>query len=509
MKRFFNFVTQGRRWALLFSLFWIIPCIFALVWVSLFVPTNASLRVDRTGAIQLLILSLSAILPSVIAGICYWRGYYQTRKRLSVSLNQASDLDRSNTKLGEKLSDALDRVSDLERSNAELEEKLKITTEQAGLSIRLYPEGFGDIEYALIERLFRDCQKVWLYPLPGGFSGSLVFQAESENRQGRHQRSMVLKLGDRSKIKTEEQNYNTFVKPYIGHTVELIRTEYKGKRGAILFTYANLRGKTLTFEECYSDAKRNTIDDVVAVIEELFQNTLRLWLAGAQPNPCSYLYQTYSLPTEDWEEICKAVSDLGFDLGANYFNCLGRHFPNPLKETQEWFRDRQGQKFKTMETICHRDANSRNILIDGNRNVFVIDFAKTERDHLLRDFCKLEAEIKFCLTRLHGDDDIERAVALEEELLFTNREPFADLESLLHVNPVVNSNPRLERARSSVAALRHIASQAMGMEVNKPTKQYYLGLLHYTLNSLRYDQCDRNSKLYALISASLLCQALR
>ena len=481
MKRFFNFVTQGQRWILLL---WGIPLLLtglALVWVLSSVPPDASLRVDRIGAIRLLIIYLMVILLSAIAGI--------------YALGQ--------------LSDALDRASSLEQSHAELKEQLNVITEQAGLSIRLYPEGFGDIDYDLVKRLFHDCQEVRLYPLPGGFSGSLVFQVYSRNRQGRSQRPMVLKLGPRRKIEAEEQNYQTFVEPYIGSTVILRGAKSEGQRGAILFTYASMRGKALTFEEFYSDAKRNTVDDVVTVIKELFQNTLQLWLTGAQPNPCSRLYQTYSL-AEDWEEIRQAVSDLGFDPNANRFDCLGRRFPNSLKEAQEWFKVRQGWECETMETIGHRDPNSRNILIDGNRNVFVIDFAKTGRDHLLRDFCKLEVEIKFCLTRLYCDDDIKQAIALEEELLLdANGERFETLKNLLNVNPVENTNPRLERARRSVTTLRQIASHAMGLQVIGPAEQYYLSLLHYTLDTLRYEQCDRNSKLYALISASLLCRALR
>jgi hypothetical protein len=458
MKRFFNFVTQERRWALLFSLLWTTSwlLIFALAWVLFFVPANARLRIDRMGTIRLLIISPAAILVGAIAGIYYWRSY----------------------------------------------------APKTDLSMRLYPEGFGDIDYDLVERLFRGCQEVRLYSLPGGFSGSLVFQADSWDWQRMLQRPMILKLGPRRKIEAEVQNYRTFVEPFIGNTVVLRGAEYEGGRGAILFTYASIRGKALTFEEFYLDAKRNTTE-VVAVIKELFQNTLRPWLAAALPNPHSRLYQTYSL-AEDWVEIHQAVSDLGFDPNANRFECLGQRFPNPLNEAQEWFRVRQGREFRSMETIGHRDPNSRNILIDGNRNVFVIDFAKTGRDHLLRDFCKVEVEIKFCLTRLHCEDDIEQTVALEQGLLLAaNGEPFETLESLLNVNPIENTVPCLERVRRSVVELRQIASRAMGFQVTEPAEQYYLGLLHYTLDTLRYEQCDRNSKLYALISASLLCRALR
>jgi hypothetical protein len=510
MKRLFNFVTLEQRWMLLL---WVIPLllvILPLVWVLFSVPENASLRVEKIGSIWLLASFLLVILPGVIAGVYYWRSYYHARGQLSAALGQVSDLEQSNAELLEQLSDALDRASSLEQLNDALEEKLNVITEQTGLSIRLYSEGFSDIDYDLVERLFRDCQKAWLHPLPGGFSGSLVFRVDSWDRQGVPQQPMVLKLGLHRKIKAEERNYRRFVQRPIGSTGVLMGDEYEGERGAILFTYARMsRGKALTFEEFYSDAGRNTADNVAAVIGEVFQNALQPWLEGSRPNTHSRLYQTYSL-VEDWNKICQAVSDLGFALGADYFDCLERRFPNPLKETQEWFEVRRDRECITRDAIIHGDLNSRNILIDSNRNVFIIDFAKTRWSHLLRDFCKLEAEIKFCLTRLYHNEDIEQAVALETELLLaTNEEPFETLESLLNVNPVENTNPHLERARRSVVALRQIASHAMGLQVTEPAEQYYLGLLHYTLDTLRYAQCDPNSKLHALISASLLCRALR
>lgn len=468
MKKFFSFVIGMQRWVsfLFLSFLLFIILLIMLVFVSMLIsaPANAYLPIDRIRAIWLFIISLVGILPGAIAGIYYWRSYYRALGQLSA----------------------------------------------AALSIRLYPEEFGEIDYTLVTRLFQDCQEVRLYPLPGGFSGSLVFNVDSQDLQRMRQRPMILKLGPRRKIEAEEQNYHTFVEPYIGNTVIFKGAEYERDRGAILFTYASIsRGKALTFEEFYSDVERKTADNVVAVIEELFQNALQPWLEGAQPNPHSRLYQTYNL-AEDWEEIRQTVRDLGFTLGADYFDCLRRRVPNPLKEAQEWFKVRRDWESVTRDTIVHGDLNSRNILIDSNRNVFVIDFARTEWSHLLRDFCKLEAEIKFCLTRLHCDDDIEQAIALEERLLLAaNGEPFTDLESLLNINEVENTDKRLERARRSVIALRRIASRSMGLQVTGPAKQYYLSLLHYTLDAVRYEQCDRNSKLYALISASLLCRALR
>jgi hypothetical protein len=496
MKRLFNFVTQGRRWAWLFSLFWIIPpllIILVLVWVLFTVPANASLRVDRIGATQLLIISFVVILLSAIAGICYWRSYYRAR---------------------EQLSDALDRASGLEQSKAVLEKQLNVITERVGLSIRLYPEGFGDIDYILVEKLFPNCQEVKLGPRIKGFSGAMVFLAESRDKFGSLQQPSVVKLGPFKKIQDEAENYDKYVKNFVGNAPELRELQYDkdDTRGGLRFSYARMEGEVSTFEDFFLTRK----NDACWIIGKAFsKNVLGLCF---QPRPlekrCLYR-EDYRLGERDWSRIINAVeaSEL-LEVEGDDFAFGGQTYRNPLKEAKEWFgleednKNRWSEPFDTITTVVHGDLNSRNILIDDNDNVFVIDFAKTGPGHILKDFCKLEVEIKFCLTRLVTEADIKRAVDWEKRLLFAEGgKRQEDLRGLL---TIAEGDLGFDKATTDcIRQLRQEASDVTGPLLNGSPDQYYLGLLHYTLDTLRYEQCDRNSKLYALISASLLCRALR
>jgi len=321
----------------------------------------------------------------------------------------------------------------------------------------------------------------------------------------------VLKLGHVEKIEPEEENFLDYVQGRI-IGVGMSTCVYKKRRGAALYTYANMsrQANPITFEKLYSGGE-DSIDDVVKVIEKVFLNTLQPWLAGeAQTNCESTLYQTYNL-APDWNKICQGVRDLGFDPDAHYFDYPGRRFPNPLKETLKWFETRADRPIYTKDAIVHGDLNSRNILIDGHQNVYVIDFAKTTRDHFLRDFCKLEAEILFCLTPISWADDVEQIIALAEALLFDEHgEPFKYLRDLLQVDIDENMAPWLERAWRSIKTLREIADQTIGpSRIELEAEQYYLGLLHHALDTLRYKQCSPDTKRYALIFAFLLCRALR
>jgi hypothetical protein len=468
MKRLFNFFTQGRRWILLL---WVIPLLLiipVLVWVLFFVPENASLRVDRIGAIRLLVIFLVPILVGgTIAGICYWRSYR------------------------------------------------RILPQGASASIRLYPEGFGEIEYTLVAELFPNCQKVELYPLTKGFSGAMVFLAESWGTGGSHQQRSVVKLGPFEKIQDEAESYNRHVKDFAGNVPELRERQYdkNNTTGGLRFSYARMEGEIRTFENFFL-TRRN---DACMIIGRVFsEHVLGLCLEKEkQLGPRRLYHEDYRLGERDWSRIINAMeaSEL-LEVEGDDFAFGGQTYRNPLKEAKEWFgleedkNNRWSESFHTITAVVHGDLNSRNILIDDNDNVFVIDFAKTGRGHILKDFCKLEVEIKFCLTKLVTEADVKRAVDWEKRLLFAGGgKRHKDLRGLL---TIAEGDLGFDKATTDcIRRLRQKASDMTGPLLDGPPDQYYLGLLHHTLDALRYEQCDPNSRLHALISASLLCRALR
>jgi hypothetical protein len=462
MKR--DFVIRIQHWGsfLVLNVLLFIILLIILVFVGMLIssPANAYLRVDRTEAIPLLIISLVAILLGAIASICHWRSYYG----------------------------ALDQVSSLEQSNAELEEQLKVTTEEAALSIRLYPEGFGEVDYTLVAKLFPSCQEVKLGPRIKGFSGAMVFLAESRDKDGSLQQPSVVELRE-------------------------LQYDKDDTRGGLRFSYARMAGEISTFEDFFSTRK----NDACRIIGKIFsENVLGLCLLNKNPPGRRRLYyEDYRLGERDWSRIINAVeaSEL-LEVESDDFAFGDQTYCNPLKGAKEWFgleeggENRWNEPFDTITTVVHGDLNARNILIDGNDNVFVIDFAKTGLGHILKDFCKLEVEIKFCLTKLVTEADVKCAVAWEKRLLFAEGgKRHENLRSLL---TVAEDDLGFGKATTDcIRKLRQEASDVTGPLLKGPPDQYYLGLLHYTLDTLRYEQCDRNSKLYALISASLLCRALR
>jgi hypothetical protein len=229
------------------------------------------------------------------------------------------------------------------------------------------------------------------------------------------------------------------------------------------------------------------------------------WLTDFTSQP-QHLYRDYRLDDQEWSRIKGAISDLDLDPHADYFDKIDLR--NPLTEIMSLFDQRHNKSFNTRQTTVHGDLNARNILIDSKDNIFVIDFAKTRKDCLLRDFCKLETEIAYCLTRLPDNAALQHAVELGKNLLLDgNGHPFATLKSLFAAGPDLSSNDRFARMTRSIREIRYQAGQAIRNDTGS-AEQYYLMLLYHTLDVLRYQQCDRRSKLFALHSVVSLCDAL-
>lgn len=378
----------------------------------------------------------------------------------------------------------------------------------AALDIRCYWDNFGERDYEVIRKVIattlphRTSNVVNLYPLQGGFSGAKVFQVNIHGF-----RPLILKLGSEDKVRSEADKYVKYVKDQIP-AVELKGQAYEEPQGALLFGFATMEGNSITFEQFLLDRERSNAE-VATIARRLYTNTLGAWHAGRAGVRQRLCEANYILTDRDWERIASAIRELGFDPKANRFEEVD--LLNPFNSAQKLFEERRGQVFEIQQSIVHGDLNARNILIDANQNVFVIDFAKTSRDCLLRDYCKLEIEIKFCLTKLLGPEDLLRAIEIEKQLLLDNNsQKFPTLRGLLEAN--VPQRNQLERMLQTVRTIRTVALDMMGPLASAgpgSSEPYYIILLHYTLDALRYQQTDRWSKLFVLNSAAMICRALQ
>jgi hypothetical protein len=466
------------------QLFWVGFIILAaivggMLWVVvnlLLSPADASFQLTLGDALPI-------SLALVVVCFCTYLGWKNAERKAQEAEQRATDAEQ--------------RALTLEQSQSELG--------RTRSTVRIYPEGIEQSDYKLLELALTPYlgknREIALYPLQDGFTSAMVFQIDFPSNE-----SAVLKLSERGDVESEAQNYNDYVRSKLS-IPQLQKPMYNESRGVLLYTYAGLTvERSISFERFFLDKDRET-KDVEKILRKLFMR-IRFWYTEKAPVKM-LLYRNYQMEEKGWGRIATAIHELEDIIPPDCFDGI-----NPLailEDARGLFSTRQRALIDTLQSIVHGDLNARNILIDGDGNVFVIDFAKTGEGCLLRDFCKLETEIRYCLTRLLRHKDVQAAVDLERRLLLDDDgKPFSTLKDILKVNLDSHPDIKLNRMLQSIKVLREIAMDFWNeaLSAKGSAEQYYIILLHHTIDVLRYRQPTHWSKVVALKSAALLCEAL-
>jgi hypothetical protein len=360
----------------------------------------------------------------------------------------------------------------------------------------------------LVEYLFRDCQKVALRPLSGGFSGSRVFGALPVDRGGRREVPFVVKIDAHAKI-AQARGAVESVENLLGAASPRL-AEYVDfeSRGAIKYHFASMhKGEVRTLQRVLREADgpravRDVFENVIErVLSRLSQgpqlDRLRLFAYyGYRPEyAAGTLARASALAERETEEALR-VAGIDFDL------------PHP-----RLFYERLSPILANEEpadVACawiHGDLNLANVLLDSTGNVWLIDYFWTRVGHALQDVAKLENDLKFIATPL--PDDAALARAFEWERLLQSHDdllaPIGDLPAPLA------ADPGIARAHAAIAALRSFGAQLLreaGLSDRVPAREYRIAQLRYAAHTLSFDECDVRQKRFALASASLLAGVL-
>jgi hypothetical protein len=216
--------------------------------------------------------------------------------------------------------------------------------------------------------------------------------------------------------------------------------------------------------------------------------------------------------------------------------CPDLDFPwyDPVVFLRTW--PRQNLTGPIYRSIVHGDLHARNILVeigrDGQKRFWFIDFSHSgngrslartreairegipidpDRGHTLRDFCRLEADVKFILTSLQSEEDLRLAVAFEKELL--NCGLALHNPSTAHGSLGALMDDRFQKAWQVIKEIRCRAAAYLARPDD--LRPYYLSLLNATLPIVYYHPAqfenkvsEQQQKRYALISAGMLCSRL-
>ena len=127
----------------------------------------------------------------------------------------------------------------------------------------------------LLGRIFYNARALHISRMYRGMSSAVVLEIRPTLPSGIAM-PVVVKLGRRDKIETEDENYREFVEPNMqsGKVAQRKASAYTVHLGAIEYTLGAAEvPDTVSFEEYF----KRPAKEIISALENLFQDTFRLW----------------------------------------------------------------------------------------------------------------------------------------------------------------------------------------------------------------------------------------
>lgn len=354
----------------------------------------------------------------------------------------------------------------------------------------------GESERVLLRYLFRDCRKVKIKVLDGGFSGNLVLGTESEDLHGHEQVPNVVKIGDQGLMGKERAAFER-IQHVLGNNAPQIAefADYQDK-GAIKYRYASMDCSfSTTFQDMVESGQSQ--EEIDSVLDSVFGEQLQRFYKARTLEQTDLLahYQFSSRWADGLERRVESI--YGGPAQGEYLTLApGLVTPNPVPFYRDHL-DHLKRGGRCFQSFVHGDLNGANIIVDGHRNVWLIDFFHTRRAHVLMDLIKLENDLLFIFNKLETEEDLRLSCQLYDRLLEVD-----DLAAGLSGSV----SPPLQRIWNTVCKLRSFYPALI--DSDRSPYQWWVGALRYAAHTLGFDECNQWQKKFALYACGKLSQRI-
>ncbi|MBL8021705.1 MAG: isochorismatase family protein [Leptospirales bacterium] len=366
----------------------------------------------------------------------------------------------------------------------------------------------------ILSYLFRDCKRVDLKSLDGGFSGNVVLKARSVDVLGHPQVPTVIKIGERDPIAQERTSFERIEEVLGNNAPRIVDFAEMGNRGAIKYRYAAmLDGAVSVFQDLYQKIEEEivagkrqldgeTMQPIFDVLDTVFLGQLgRLYQAGESEKLDLFSY--YDFSERYASGVRRRVTAILGDAPEN----VKEVFPGANVEHVCPFYERDLATIQSGGSVArmsyvHGDLNGRNIVLDPSHNVWIIDFFHAHRGHILRDLLKLENDLLYIFTKITNDSELKEAAQLASILI---DQP--DLGVPPEPGAVNFSNPAIAMAYLTACKLRSYFPALV--QTDREPFQMHVGLLRYAMHTLSFDECNDVQKKWALSSGARLISKIK
>jgi ADP-ribose pyrophosphatase len=361
-------------------------------------------------------------------------------------------------------------------------------------------EALAPQQKRILETLCMNWTRADLRPLAGGFSGSLLLLARGWKGQARTE-PQVLKVDNFSQMRRELAGYHQ-VKDFLGKHVPTFGYPVSHDDSiGVGMELAAMEGSPSTlqsaFEEADTDEALNRflvrLDKSLCLLsEKLYQNTSEMtWVVP---------YRAFGLHAERQVKYLASNAEIILSYLADDLPRDARIDPQQLAKLLRLVaRNPDG----TDSEVClvHGDLNFANVICDEVDNIWFIDWTHCGYAPLEIDFAKLEADVKFVMSKAFDVGDLPRLRMLEEYLLEQRipGEPNALPEKLKFVKWDL-------RFRKILETVRKVRQACFALKETEDWLVYRVALLRYSSHTLSFDkrrergECEPVQLMHALYS---------
>lgn len=359
-----------------------------------------------------------------------------------------------------------------------------------------------DTDLLLLRYLFRGCRQVEARTLDGGFSGNVVLKTQSTDLHGHEQVPHVVKIGPKAPIGKERTSFER-IEAVLGNSAPRIADFADLQdRGAIKYRYATMgRGKSRSFQKLYESGVADS--ELKQVFDSVFLDQLGRFYRAADLEK-SDLLQYYEFKPELATLVENLVAEvLGVQGNSDLIEFPnGQRLPSIVAFYEKTLKTLPRFQRSTYFSYIHGDLNGANIIIDGQENVWLIDFSHTHRGHVLKDLIKLENDLLYIFTKINGEEELLQAMHLSDLMV-----EVADLaRPLSGLNESVVTNTNLRRVYRHVQMLREYYPDLI--KADREPAQWLVGHIRYAVHTLSFAESNIWQKRWALYTACLAAQTL-
>jgi len=311
---------------------------------------------------------------------------------------------------------------------------------------------------------------------------------------------VVVKLARTRKIEEEVERYEKFISRKVSgyFAARLERHATLWDIGGARYSYIG-EFDVKTFSRFYEE---HPAEDIRDCLNSFFQVSWGKHYERAQELLNVSLFDMYNETWGNWYD--KSVKNFSTqDLWISEGDLEQLQLPNPI----DWFKTRIAENRNTdfsivdstRKAITHGDLHGDNLLVDSQKNAWVIDFERAGYGHALQDFIELEADI---LNRLEG-----HSIDVRHSYQICTIVACPDQIGPLKESDLESSDPGIRKILQTISLIRSLAYKCTGI---RDARQYLLGLLFNTIfrATINKNEKYRDRQRRALMLAGIFCHRL-